>query len=805
MIRNYFKIALRNMARNRLYAFLNIIGLAVGIACCILILLYIHDELSFDRFHEKADRIHRLNSTFTIQERHLDIATVTHVHGPMLKAEFPEVENYVRMTHYGSHRLVQHEDRSFEEEKFLWADASLFAVFSFRLIAGDPSSALIEPNSLVITQNMAEKYFGNEDPLGKNLRINREDLYKVTGVVENIPQASHFRPDFFASFSTLKLEPSGNMAEDLLSNVNYHTYLLLRKGTDPRSFQQKLDGFVDKYLSETLKLLNGDSTLYTQPLTRIYLHSHQSSQIERTSDISYIYLFAGIGVFILLLACLNFMNLSTARSANRAKEVGLRKTVGAQRPQLIRQFIGESMLLTAAALILSFILVMLSMPLFQSISGKVLNLDLLLKPVILIGSLTLFILISFLGGGYPSFFLSAYHPVEVLQGKIRQGARSSLMRVVLVSFQFTMSIVLIIGTLVVTRQLNYMRSKKLGYDKDHVVVVRVRNPETQKMVESLKNELLTHPNVISVSASSTLPLGQNNYSAYHAEDRPSFELSMLFSQVVDEDFIDTYRMEIVEGRNFSREFKTDRESAVIINEAGARELGWQPNPLGKMIEVFLSLEERKPYKIIGVVRDYHFLSLHEEIQPLLLFSANPWGGSFNRISVRLRPENIQDTMAFLESKWSEFDTQYPFEFSFLSDQYDALYRTEERLGRLFGYFTLLAILIGGLGLFGLTAFVAEQRTKEIGIRKVLGASAAGIVVMLVRDFTKWVLLAVLIAWPIAYFVMHRWLQNFAYRIGLGVGTFVTAALLALGIGILTVSYQTFRASLANPADSLHYE
>jgi len=805
MIRNYFKIALRNMARNKLYAFLNILGLAVGITCCILILLYVHDELSFDRFHDKADRIFRLNSTFTIQERHLDIATVTHVHGPMLKEEFPEVENYVRLTHYGSRRIVQYEEKSFEEEKFLWAGAALFDVFSFKLAAGDPSGALVEPNSLVITQDMAEKYFGDEDPLGKSLRINREDLYKITGVVENIPQTSHFRPDFFASFSTLKLEPSGNTAEDLLSNVDYYTYLLLREGTQLRSFQRKLDGFVDKYLGATLKLLNGDSTLYAQPLTRIYLHSHQDAQIERTSDIAYVYMFSGIGVFILLLACLNFMNLSTARSANRAKEVGLRKTVGAQRPQLIRQFIGESMLLTAAALFLSLILVALSMPLFQTISGKILNLNLIYDPVLLAGALVLFALISLLGGSYPAFFLSAYRPVEVLQGRIRRGAKSSLMRVVLVSFQFTVSIVLIIGTLVVSRQLNYMRSKNLGYDKEHVVTLRVRNPESQKMIEGIKSELRTHPNVLGVSASSTLPLGQNSYSAYHAEDRPSFELSMLFSQVVDEDFIDTYRMEIVEGRNFSKEFTTDRESAVIINEAGARELGWQDAPLGKMIEVFLSMEKRKPYKIIGVVKDYHFLPLHQEILPLLLFSANPWGGSFDRISARLRPENIQDTMAFLETKWGEFDTRYPFEFSFLNDQYDALYRTEERLERLFGYFTLLAILIGGLGLFGLTAFVAEQRTKEIGIRKVLGASASGIVAMLVRDFTKWVLLAVLIAWPIGYFVMHAWLQNFAYRIALGVGTFVAAALLAVGIGILTVGYQTLKASLANPADSLHYE
>jgi putative ABC transport system permease protein len=367
------------------------------------------------------------------------------------------------------------------------------------------------------------------------------------------------------------------------------------------------------------------------------------------------------------------------------------------------------------------------------------------------------------------------------------------------------SIVLIIGTLIVSQQLNFMRHKKLGYDKEHVVTIRVRNPETQKSLEALKRELLGHPGVLNASASQTLPLGHNSYSAYHAEGKSEFDLSMLYSQVVDDDFIDTYRMEITTGRNFSREFTSDAEGSVLINEAAVRKLGWQDSPLGKKLGVIMGLDKRKHYEVVGVVKDYHFKSLHEEIRPLVIFRGNPYGGEFGQLSVRLRPENIPATMALLESTWGEFESKYPFEYSFLNDRYDTLYRTEERLGQLFGYFTALAVLIGSLGLFGLTSFVAEQRTKEIGIRKVLGASVSGIVALLLKDFTKWVLVAVMIAWPVGYLLMHSWLQNFAYRIGLGMGTFVLAAALALMIAVLTVAYQTIKASLANPADSLHYE
>ncbi len=805
MFKNYIKTALRNIRRNTLYSVLNITGLAIGVTCCLLILLYVQDELSYDRFHEKADRIFRVATIINLKDRHMNFASTAHVQGPMFKDEFPEIENYVRFNYYGSRRVVQYKDRSFTEDKFIWADNSIFEVFSFNLLKGDPKDALIEPNTVIITEEMAEKYFGQEDPIGKNLRVHNETLYMVTGVMETIPVNSHFRPDFFASFSTLDLKPTGNPAEDLMSNIDYITFVLLREGTDYKQLEGKFVGFVERVLKPLLDAYEGEARYELDPLPSIYLHSERQGELERTGDIAYIYLFSGIGLFILLLACLNFMNLSTARSANRAKEVGLRKVVGAQRRQLIRQFIGESMLLTVIAFFIALGLVTFSMPLFNSISGKMLTMEYFTSFQFIGGFIGLFVLVSIIGGSYPSFFLSAFRPVEVLQGRLRRGAKSSILRVALVSLQFTVSIVLIIGTLMVDKQLNFVRNRKLGYNKDHVIALRIRNEETQKKYEAIKNELLRHPNILSVTASSSLPLGRNSFSAHHAVGKPESELTMLFSQIVDEDFIDTYDIEIVKGRNFSKEFPTDREEAVIINEAATRKLGWHDNPLGQQIEVFMSLNEKKRFKVIGVVKDYHFESLHKEIEPLILYNSNPHGGNYYRISMRTAPERIQETVAFVKSKWQEFDSQYPLEYVFLDEQYDELYRTEERLGQLFGYFTSLAIIIGCLGLFGLSAFSAEQRTKEIGIRKVLGASIPGVILLLVKEFSKWVLLAVVIAWPLGYIMMNKWLQNFAYRTSLEFVTFLLAAALALIISLITVIYQAARAAMANPIDSLRYE
>ncbi|MCJ7681452.1 MAG: ABC transporter permease, partial [Candidatus Aminicenantes bacterium] len=554
MLKNYFRTALRNISKNKLYSFLNIAGLAIGIACCMLILLYVQDELSFDRFHENADRIYRLVPTFKTSERTMLMGTTAHAQAPMLQDEYPEIENYVRFTSYGGQKIIEYADRRFNEEKFLHVDQSFFEVFSFNLIKGNRLDALVNPYSIVITEEMALKYFGNEDPLGKQLKINAKDLYQVTGVLENIPQNSHIRPDFFGSFSTLNLKAQGNAVMDLLNSINYYTYLQLRSGVDSKLMEEKFISFIDKHIGVALKQLGGEARLEMQPLTSIHLHSKRENELERNSDITYIYLFSGIGLFILLLACLNFMNLATARSANRAKEVGLRKVVGAHRGQLVKQFLGESFLLTFISLVLSLLLVYLMLPLFQNIAGKHLNSDMLGNPLLFGGLAVLLLFIGFVGGSYPAFFLSAFKPVDVLQGKFKRGAKSSLLRIVLVSLQFTVSIVLIIGTLVVNRQLNYIQNKNLGYDKDHVVTIRVRNGETMNQIDAIRSEFLKNPMVLNVSASSTPPIGISDFSIHHAVGKPPDEQIMLSSQMVDEHFLDTYKIELVAGRNFSNEY-----------------------------------------------------------------------------------------------------------------------------------------------------------------------------------------------------------------------------------------------------------
>lgn len=803
MLKNYFKITLRNITRNKMYSGLNIIGLAIGLACCILILLYVHDELSYDRFHDNADSIYRVEPTFTTSERTMYLSVNAHVQGPMLKNEFPEVLEYVRFSGYGQ-RVMEYENISFSEERFLYADESVFTVFSFDMILGNPEEALVNPNTIVLTKDMAEKYFGSDDPMGKSLKVNHNALFTVTGVIKNIPSASHIKPDFLASFSTLGLEPSTNIAQDLLSSMNYYTYILLQEGADYLEMEKKFTEGINRYIGTMLETLGGSIELGLQPLTKIYLHSDRELESEQMGDITYVWLFSGIGIFILLLACLNFMNLSTARSANRAKEVGLRKVVGANKSQLVRQFLGESMILTFISFIFAIALVLISMSFFRNISGKDILINSLLNPIILVGFVGLFLIIGLIGGSYPAFFLSAFSPVEVIQGKLKSGAKSSVLRIVLVSFQFAVSIILIIGTFTVNTQLKYVRGKNLGYDKDHVIVMQMRNTETRQKYEAIKEAIQRNPSVISVSASTTSPLGTSDFSAHHAVGKPEDEISMFWAQMVDENYIDTYKMEIVRGRNFSKEFTSDKEEAIIINEAAVNKLGWQDDPINKKIERFTSVTTRQPYTVVGVVKDYHFQSLHQQIEPMMLYYTSPYG-NFSRLSVRVRPENIQETITFLETTWKQFDTQYPFEYSFVDDQYDSLYRTEVRLGKLFSYFTTLAILIGCLGLFGLTSFTTEQRTKEIGIRKVLGASVNGIIYMLVRDFTKWVFLAVIVAWPVGYLVMNKWLNNFAYRANLGVWIFLSSALLAFMISIVTVSYQSIKAAMANPANSIRTE
>ncbi|MFC1732169.1 ABC transporter permease [candidate division KSB1 bacterium] len=805
MLKNYFKIAFRNLIRHRLYSFLNIAGLAVGIAACILILLYIQDELSYDTHHENAENIYRISAGAELANQPMfHFAPTSHIVGPMLNELYPEITGYTRIENYGSRRVVRYNDRSFYEDRFLWADSTLFSVFNLPLSKGNPGTALVAPNSVVITGEIAAKYFGDEDPMGKNLIVHSDTEYTITGVLEPIPYTTYIRPDFIGSISTSDYQPSENVSSDLLSNFNFQTFLILEDGVSVQEFEAKLESFVDEYAGEILESLGGWFRYELQPLTDIHLHSNYDWELDATSDIAYVYLFSGIGLFILLIACLNFMNLTTARSANRAKEVGLRKVVGAYRAQLIVQFIGESLLLAVIALGVAMLIVSVSLPYFNVIADKELTFNVVNNPVLLTGLLGLLAFIGIIGGSYPAFFLSSFRPVQVLRGTIQRGAKSTAMRIALVSLQFAVSITLIISSLITNDQLHYLRAKPLGYDKSNVVWFLLRAEETRNKYEAIKQELLEHPNILQVSASGNLPLGQSSDTVHHPVGAPEDFTVHSTIHLADEDFIDLYNMEIVSGRNFSKEFATDFENAAILNETAVSVFGFGDDPIGREVEFFTSAETREKKRIIGVVRDYHFKSLHEEITPLLIYNSFPWG-VYDTISARISPDNVTETVDFLKEKWTEFDNQYPFEYGFVDDEYDELYRAEERLGRLFEIFTALAIIIGCLGLFGLASFTAEQRTKEIGIRKTFGASAPSVIALLIKEFTKWVMISNVIAVPAGFLIMDNWLQNYAYRIEIGFAPFVFAAVIALLIAVLTVGYQAVRAALSNPVNALRYE
>ena len=794
MFRNYLKVAVRNLFRHKAYSFINVSGLAIGMACCILILLYVQDELSYDRFYENADQIYRLEAN--VKTRSGETGKWPATSGPMaptLLDDYPEITQAVRIKPVGT-MLISYEKVSCYEEHLLFADLSIFDVFTFPLIRGDPKTALQQPNSIVVTQAIAEKYFGNADPMGKLLRLDNKHDYIVTGVLQKVPSNTHLKFDFLASISSLNtLNDRVAFLFNNWGSFMLSTYILLPEGYPPVQLEEKLSLFAEKVMAK-LTGAGFEFAFYLQPLTRIY--------IESESDIRTIWIFSAIGFFILFIACINFVNLSTARSANRAKEVGMRKVVGANRMQLIKQFLGESVLLSSIALLLSVALVELSLPTFNILSGKELAISYFDNKLFLFSLFAITLFVGILSGSYPAFLLSAFRPVEVLKGSLRTGLKSPLLRRILVVFQFVLSIILLIATGVVHDQLGYMRNKRLGFNKEQVVAMPIlKDPSLRKKYELIKNELLRNPRILNATASSQVPRSSFEGYVIRREGNEGSEAKMMGNLFVDYDFIETLGMELAAGRNFSKDSATDETKGFIFNESAVRELGWESSQasIGKQIEWD---GWQKGRIIIGVVKNFHFLSLRHEIEPIVMIL---WPERFNFISVRIRPDDIPTTLALLENKWHEFAPGYPFEYSFLDDDFDKLYRAEDRLRKTFGCFSLLAIFIACLGLFGLTSFATEQRTKEIGIRKILGASVSGIVLLLSKEFTKLVIVSNLIAWPIAYYAMNRWLQDFAYRIHIGLGTFLLAGAIALAIALLTVSFQAIKAALANPVEALRYE
>jgi putative ABC transport system permease protein len=797
MINNYLKIAFRNLKKYKSYSLINIAGLAIGMACCVLIILFIQDELSYDRYHEKADRIYRLVDSFDVEgdlSRHFALSSAPFA--PALKKDFPEVEDAVRFFP-GRRRLVTFGEKKYYEDGLFFADASLFRIFTFPLVKGNPDRALEAPNTIVISESIAAKYFGNEEPMNRTLVINNQD-YVVTGIMKEMPANSHFHADMFASLKTQEQIPT--VQERYFQNWarhEFYTYLLLKEGSSADDLQDKLPGFIEKYAAAQIKsILGGSLSSRLQPLKSIHLHSHLQMEIGPNGDIKYVYIFSVIALFVLIIACVNFVNLAAARSANRSKEVGLRKVVGASRSQLVKQFLGESLLFTFFSLLLAIVLVRFALPYFNSLTGKEIALENLAN-FILIGSI--FFILFFVGivsGSYPAFFVSRYQPSDVLRSSASVGPGKPLLRKGLVILQFSISIILIISTALVLDQLDFLKNRKLGFDKEHVVVIPIRDNAIRKNAETIKADLKQNPDILSATITIGVPGGIVAGDAIQLvtdEGKKTLTLRMIYT---DHDYIKTMGMEIIQGRDFSKDMSTDTTEAFLINEAAVRHLRLD-DPLNTRFEW-----DDKKGKVIGVVKDFQFQSLKEEINPLVI---HIWPSNTFVFAMRIRPTNVPATLGFIEDKWRELDPAHPFEYSFMDESFDKLYRSEEKLSQIFSLFSMLAIFIAAMGLFGLALFMVEQRTKEIGIRKVLGASVGSIFLLVSKEFAYLVLIANVVAWPTAYFLMQKWLQNFAYRVNMEPWTFMLSGIVALLIALLTISYQAVKAALADPVKSLRYE
>jgi len=796
MFKNYVKIALRNLLKHKGHSFINIIGLAIGMAVCILIMLWVINELGYDRFHEKADRIYRLICDANVGGNNLVIPISNAPAAPAMVNDYPEILAAARFDEAGN-TAVQCGSERFLEKEILYTDNAIFEIFDFPIIRGDVDSALARPYSLVITEETASKYFGNDNPIGRTLRFNNEHDYTITAVMENIPANSHLDFDMLASFETLYSENPERMNEWI--NLTYFTYILLDEGSDPRVMETKFPAFVEKYMGARLNAMGSTIKYLLQPLTDIHLYSDYVYDLPDNGDIAYVYLFAGIAVFVLLIACCNFINLTTARSLVRANEIAVRKTLGADKRSLVKQFLGEAVIYSIFSTLLALVLVELFLPIFNTVSQKQLALNSLQLPWVIIGFAVLAVLVGLLAGGYPALYLSSLRPGQILKGASVKGRSGARLRQILVIGQFTISIILIIGTLVVRNQINFMKDRDLGFEKEQILIL----PEVRESMDIVKTQLESVPGVLSVAAASEAIGESSSKSVFVPEGFTEDQSQMMNYLEIDDNLLSTLGVEIVAGRNFSADIPSDTNNAVIINEMAARTFGWD-DPIGKTIrdpdpgESGMEWHERT---VIGVVRDFHSYSLHYPIEPMYI---RP-GTDLNVVVLRVNAFDKDKTLEGLKARWSEIFPTLPFDYYFLDELFESMYEAEIRFGRITIGFGLLAILIACLGLFGLASYAAEQRTREIGIRKVLGANISGILQLVTREFILLVLVANIIAWPIAYYAMNKWLQDFAYRIDIGPGLFIISAVIAGVIALLTVSYQALKAARTNPAETLKYE
>jgi len=802
MLRNFLIISLRNLTRNKTYSLINIAGLAIGMACCLMIMLWVQNEFSYDRFHEKADRIYRLCCDGHLGGRNILAPMSSPPTGPAMVRDFPEVISSVRIENIPM-VSVKYQDKAFFEENILYADNSIFDVFSYPLISRSEESPLARPYTMVISENTAKRYFGDDNPLGKTMRLNDEEDYTVTGIVGNVPANSHIQFDMLLSFETRYAEDREPM--EAWINFSYFTYILLDENSDYKNLEAKFPTFIENHMGDLLAAYGIGLKYFLQPLTSIHLYSNLEYDIEENAgNIVYVYLFSGIALFILLIACFNFINLTTARATTRAKEVGLRKTLGAHKGKLISQFLIESIIYSVFSMLLAFIMVEIALPILNSIAGTGLSLATINIPTFLLAILAISIGVGILAGSYPAFFLSAYSPIRVLKGKLRAGSARSGLRSVLVIGQFIISITLIAGTFFIYKQINYMKDKKLGFDKEQLLVLPELDQSQQESSLLIRDKLTAIPGVQNIAFSTKYPGSGISNGVFVPEGFADDQGIILNHIYADYNYIPTLGIEVIKGRNFSQDLKSDTSNSAIINETAVRLLGWE-NPIGKTFSIpdpDIDRSQWETRKIIGVIGDFHFETLRKKIRPLLITNRN--SGLYVAL-IKLSTADITNTVDQIKSAWNEISPEKPLNFFFIDDRFNDMYRAEERMGKLALYFSILAIFIGCMGLFGMSSYSTEQRTKEIGIRKVLGATVPDILSLLSKEVMVLIAVACVIAWPIAFYFLNRWLQNFAYRISLDISIFIFAGLIALTIALLTISFQSVKAALANPVKSLKYE
>ncbi len=774
MLKNYLKITWRNIRNHKLYSFINIMGLAVGMACCILILLWVQDELSYDRFHENFDNLYTTNPELEGTRYNSNPLALA----PTLRENYPEIVSIARFT--DRTWLAKYGDRLFNESGGL-VDEDFLKMFTFPLLEGSPNTVFAARESIVISERMAAKFFGSEDPMGKSMLINGRTELVVTGILEDVPANSHLQFDF--------LSPIKLMGDREFTSWSWEarTYLLLQENADWQDFAGRIFGFVNEHDKRT----DQEVLLHMRPLSRIHLYA-----LRGTDPIVYIYIFLIIALAILIIACINFINLSTARSNTRAKEIGLRKVVGAEKSHIVRQFLGESLLFAAVALVLALGLIRLLLPAFNRLADKQLTLDVTGNLTLLLVLAGIILFTGLVSGSYPAFLLSTFRPIRTLKGEYRSSSRGYVLRKILVVSQFTATIVLIIGTILIYRQLEYIRNRDLGLDREHVVAVTLGS-ELRQNYRSFKEAIKQHPGVINATAARRFPTNISHMNPVYWEGRGPDQYITMTDASVDFDYFETLGMEIVRGRSFSEEYATDQQN-YVLNETAAR-ITELESPVGKQFSVW-----EDEGQIIGIVRDFHSQSLHSEIGPVV-FTLSQRHGSHQYVFVKIRSDSISGTLEFLEEKAGEFVPNSVFEYQFLDDVFDGQYRSDQRRGSIYSSFTFLAIFISCLGLFGMASFTAEQRTKEIGIRKVLGASIANVMVLISKDFLLLLAVSNLIAWPVAYYLMERTLGNYAYRTGIALWVFAVSGIAVAFLALLTVCFKIARAARVNPVESLRHE